>query len=400
MNAENKPKRLGEILMDEGVITEDQLNIALTEQKKVHEPLGKLLVNLGFATEAIMRAALGEALEQESVDLSRVVPDPDAIKMINSDTARKHKIIPLNYDPVRSTLSVWNGGLPDILLCSGSGYQRIHSRHLPLGVSDDSRVLRNVELLPLPPGSRLLLYSDGLTDAVNPAGQRYDEQRLEAAVRSGCEAGSLFDGIVDSVHAFRQKSERSDDLTLVEIDCEAIAGLVSGQADRPALRRRPAVWQLRFDLGLDVWREIDPLPAVVQMVTDIQGLHEHKERLYIIIGELLSNALDHGLLRLDSGLKTDPRGFVQYYVNRAATLATLREGMISIEIGHRPLESGGRLTIHVVDSGPGFDHRQQIRNLLENTAHSGRGVSLASSLCESLTYHGHGNHVEAVYRWQ
>ena len=106
MNAENKPKRLGEILIDEGVITKDQLHIALTEQKKVHEPLGKLLVNLGFATEAIMRSALGEALEQESVDLSRVVPDPDAIKMINSDTARKHKIIPLNYDPIRSTLTI------------------------------------------------------------------------------------------------------------------------------------------------------------------------------------------------------------------------------------------------------------------------------------------------------
>jgi len=106
MNAENKPKRLGEILMDEGVITEDQLNIALTEQKKVHEPLGKLLVNLGFVTEAIMRAALGEVLEQESVDLSRVVPDPDAIKMINSDTARKYKIIPLNYDPIRGRLTI------------------------------------------------------------------------------------------------------------------------------------------------------------------------------------------------------------------------------------------------------------------------------------------------------
>ncbi len=106
MNAENKPKRLGEILIDEGVITEDQLNIALTEQKKIHEPLGKLLVNLGFATEAIMRSALGEVLEQDIVDLSRVVPDPDAIKMINSDSARKHKIIPLNYDPVRSTLTI------------------------------------------------------------------------------------------------------------------------------------------------------------------------------------------------------------------------------------------------------------------------------------------------------
>jgi type II secretory ATPase GspE/PulE/Tfp pilus assembly ATPase PilB-like protein len=106
MNAEKKPKRLGEILIDGGVITKDQLNIALTEQKKVHEPIGKLLVSLGFATEAIMRSALGEALEQEIVDLSRVVPDPDAIKMINSDTARKHKVIPLSFDPVRSTLTI------------------------------------------------------------------------------------------------------------------------------------------------------------------------------------------------------------------------------------------------------------------------------------------------------
>ena len=101
-----KPKRLGEILIEEGVITKDQLEIALTEQKKVDEPIGKLLVSLGFATEAIMRSALGDALEQESVDLSRVVPDPDAIKMINSEMARKHKIIPLNYDAVRGTLTI------------------------------------------------------------------------------------------------------------------------------------------------------------------------------------------------------------------------------------------------------------------------------------------------------
>ena len=106
MNAENKPRRLGEILIDEGLITKDQLNIALTEQKKAHQPLGKILVGLGFATEAIMRSALGEALEQDSVDLSRVVPDPDAIKMINSDTARKHKVIPLSFDPLKSTLTI------------------------------------------------------------------------------------------------------------------------------------------------------------------------------------------------------------------------------------------------------------------------------------------------------
>jgi len=102
----NKPKRLGEILIDGGVITKDQLSIALTEQKKVDLPLGKLLVNLGFATEAIMRSALGEALEQESVDLKNVVPDPEAIQLIDSETARKHKVIPINYNPMAGTLKI------------------------------------------------------------------------------------------------------------------------------------------------------------------------------------------------------------------------------------------------------------------------------------------------------
>jgi type II secretory ATPase GspE/PulE/Tfp pilus assembly ATPase PilB-like protein len=106
MSSENKLKRLGEILIEKGVITKDQLEIALTEQKQVHEPLGKLLVSLGFATEATMRSSLGDVLEQNSVDLSGVVPDPDAIKMITSDTARKHKVIPLNFDPVRGALTI------------------------------------------------------------------------------------------------------------------------------------------------------------------------------------------------------------------------------------------------------------------------------------------------------
>ncbi len=106
MNAQKKHRRLGEILIDDGVISKDQLNIALTEQKKDHRLLGKILVEMGFATESIMRRALGEALEQDIVDLSRVVPDPDAIKMINSDTARKHKVIPLSYDPNKHTLTI------------------------------------------------------------------------------------------------------------------------------------------------------------------------------------------------------------------------------------------------------------------------------------------------------
>jgi type IV pilus assembly protein PilB len=106
MTKEQRPKRLGETLVERGVITRDQLDIALTEQKSVSLPLGKILVNLGFVTEQIMRAALGDALEQESVDLTHVVPDPEALKLVDNETARKHKVLPLNYDRERNALTV------------------------------------------------------------------------------------------------------------------------------------------------------------------------------------------------------------------------------------------------------------------------------------------------------
>ena len=51
-------RHLGQILIDMGILTEDQLRIALLEQTKQHIPVGKLLVQLGFVTEATLRDAL------------------------------------------------------------------------------------------------------------------------------------------------------------------------------------------------------------------------------------------------------------------------------------------------------------------------------------------------------
>jgi hypothetical protein len=48
-------RHLGQILIDQGILTEDQLRIALLEQTKQHIPVGKLLVQLGFVSEATLR---------------------------------------------------------------------------------------------------------------------------------------------------------------------------------------------------------------------------------------------------------------------------------------------------------------------------------------------------------
>jgi type IV pilus assembly protein PilB len=106
MSAVAKPKRIGDLLIDKGILTQDQLSIALTEQKKSSSPLGKIIVALGFATEAVVRDALGEALGQASVDLSKVVVDSDVLQLISKDVARRYHVLPLSVDTQKKTLTV------------------------------------------------------------------------------------------------------------------------------------------------------------------------------------------------------------------------------------------------------------------------------------------------------
>ena len=101
----DKPKLpLGTLLIQKGVITEDQLRIALTEQKRSGIPLGKLLTQLGFVTEAIVREALSENLNQQSTDLNNIVVDAAAIKLISKEVAKRYRVFPMVYDKQQRTL--------------------------------------------------------------------------------------------------------------------------------------------------------------------------------------------------------------------------------------------------------------------------------------------------------
>ncbi len=101
-----KALRLGDILVAQGVTTPDQIDIALTEQKKSKELLGKILVRLGFATESIIRDVIGGAIGQESVNLELAIPDSDAIDLIPKDIARKLRVLPLTFDRQANELTV------------------------------------------------------------------------------------------------------------------------------------------------------------------------------------------------------------------------------------------------------------------------------------------------------
>ncbi len=91
-------RHIGQILISQGILTEDQLRIALLEQLKTHQPVGKLLVNLGFVSEATLRDALSEKLGLQSVDLTQIVVDSMALKLVPRDFAKRHTIFPVALD--------------------------------------------------------------------------------------------------------------------------------------------------------------------------------------------------------------------------------------------------------------------------------------------------------------
>ena len=86
---------LGELLVSSGAITSEQLNIALAEQKKAGGRLGQVLIKLGFISEEQMLEFLSKQLQIAFVDLEKITPDHEAIKLIPEPLARRYKVVPI-----------------------------------------------------------------------------------------------------------------------------------------------------------------------------------------------------------------------------------------------------------------------------------------------------------------
>lgn len=105
-------RRLGDLLLDGGIISQDYLDIALLEQKKTKEQLGRIFVKLGLVPEAIMRDLLGAALNEASINLDRVELDPEVIKLVPKKLVDRYRFIPVEWDEASATLTV---AMPDTL---------------------------------------------------------------------------------------------------------------------------------------------------------------------------------------------------------------------------------------------------------------------------------------------
>ncbi len=85
--------RLGDLLIQQGLLTDEQLKLALGEQKRSGRKLGRIFVESGYVTEEGIAKALARQLKAEFVDLRSFQPKPDLIKLIPEAQARRFRAI-------------------------------------------------------------------------------------------------------------------------------------------------------------------------------------------------------------------------------------------------------------------------------------------------------------------
>lgn len=309
----------------------------------------------------------------------------------------------ISIDYTNRTVRIWNGGSPEAVFVSDGGtvLRTWKSVHPALGILSDAEFDSNPQVYLWDEPGEIILCSDGLPEAEDSAGIPFSMTRFLSLLSRPYGTGR-FKVLADAVQSHIRGAQQRDDISLLAVRC---AGEVHWP---PTIESTPAVappnsnghsrWRFSLTLGAEEIRHLDTLPLIMNWLDQLQINQEHRGQAFLILGELFNNALDHGLLQLDSGLKQDPDGFEQYIKQRELRLAQLSDASIEIDLERYFLEGSDRLRLRVKDSGPGFDHLTLLKKREAAASQlSGRGIMLVKQLCQSLAYAEKGNDVTAIY---
>ncbi|KPX21282.1 Response regulator [Pseudomonas syringae pv. delphinii] len=374
-----------------------------------YTPAGHMQVLLGDFTGHGLPAAVG-AMPLADVFYGMTAKGYGLIEILREMNAKLKRILPVDMFCCATLLcinlpqrqvEVWNGGLPDGYLLRGTDGEHVPlaSSHLPLGVLSVDAFDARTEVYPLAPGDRIFLLSDGVLDTSDSNDQLFGVQRLREVLSANREPQLLIQEILQALNDFGGKAR--DDVSLLEISA----------VDEPLTRRpaptysdsgasSPLDWSASFEFRASTLKRFNPLPYVLQLLLEVHGLRNHGAALHMVLGELYSNALEHGVLGLDSTLKHDAAGFALYYRQRAERLGALEAGFIRVTVWVEPVGEGGRLTLSVEDSGDGFDVNKAQMLIPDSDELYGRGLRLVCELSHEARWSTDGRTACVEFSWE
>jgi CheY-like chemotaxis protein len=374
-----------------------------------YTPAGDMHVLLGDFTGHGLPAAVG-AMPLAEVFYGMTAKGYGLAETLREMNAKLKRILPVDMFCCATmlrlgfqsrSLEVWNGGMPDGYLHSIASGARtpLTARHLPLGVLSPQTFDDRTEVFPMAVGDRVFLLSDGVIDTCDADDQLFGVQRLQQVFAANRQPDTLFEDIGQALQDFQGITR--DDVSMVEVILTAPAHASppvpvysdSGQSC-------PLDWSASFEFRAASLKRFNPLPYLLQLLQEVHGLRAQSGALYSVLAELYSNALEHGVLGLDSSLKRDVSGFTRYYQQRNARLDELQDGYVRVHLQVTPEGEGGCLAIRVEDSGKGFDVGRVLARPLDPVRLSGRGISLIRQLGRNASWSDDGRSARVEFYWK
>lgn len=152
-------KRIGEILIESGFLTEEQLTESLIESKRQQMPIGSLLVKKGFITVDQLKEALSEQLGYSYVNTEQLNIDSTVLKILPEDFIRENKLLPISSDGKFLDVGMVNpdnkkalndivyltGLRPRVLLLTFMEFQNCLSQYYSEARKETSKIIKKIE---------------------------------------------------------------------------------------------------------------------------------------------------------------------------------------------------------------------------------------------------------------
>lgn len=295
-----------------------------------------------------------------------------------------HRILPddrfiaavlVRLDPWQHTLEVWNGGIPDVLLLDKEGLliTSAPSRHMALGVLARHQLSVQLQQFSLTDLNvhYFLLHSDGLTETVLAAERQLHTEELPRLIHHQSETP-----LQEIQHLFKEVPEQ-DDVSLCFVKC---AKLITDMDAAIQSSHQPiGAFNVSFTLRGHSLVNVDIPTKIVELLKSHNLPMIFVQRVFTVLTELYVNALEHGVLKLESGLKSEPDGFIRYYEEKEQRIAALT-AEDCIELHMHWLAEPQQLHLHIADSGEGFTCGKQ--SIDQEQSLHGRGFTLIEQLTD------------------
>ena len=248
--------RLGDCLVQKGMITEEQLSEALVKLKENGAKLGETIVELGYVSENDMIDVLVEQLGIEYVDVRKIKVDENAARLLKEDFMRKNSLIPIAFDEL----------LPNVIRVAMADPMDIIA-------IDDISIITNMQVDPvLSTKGQINMAIDkifGATQAMQAA-EQYRKERERDREKAG----------------LNMDEEEGDS----ELDNSPIVQLVRSILEQGVRRRASDIhiealeFQVRVRFRIDgalvqvMTYDIDLLPAIVARIKIIGGMDISEKR--------------------------------------------------------------------------------------------------------------------------